>query len=187
MDQRILNTRTSSRGRSAPAQSAKLRAEATALEHTFTVAITARRAAEEAHHKLEDADRAKDAFLATVSHELRTPLSPIVTWAEVLKRGNLDEEQSRLAVEAIQRSAKVQTQLIEDLLDVSRIAAGKMRLEVRPVDLADVIRAAVDVVRPAADAKDIRVQTVIDTETAPVSGDPDRLQQVVGNLLSNAV
>jgi signal transduction histidine kinase/ActR/RegA family two-component response regulator len=148
---------------------------------------TARRAAEEAHHKLEEADRAKDAFLATVSHELRTPLSPIVTWAEVLKRGNLDEEQSRLAVEAIQRSAKVQTQLIEDLLDVSRIAAGKMRLEVRPVDLADVIRAAVEVVRPAADAKGIRVQTVIDTETAPVSGDPDRLQQVVWNLLSNAV
>ena len=147
----------------------------------------ARRAAEEAHRQLEQADRAKDAFLATVSHELRTPLSPILTWAEVLKRGGLDEPQSRRAVEAIQRSAKVQAQLIEDLLDVSRIVAGQMRLEVRPVNLPDVLRAAVDVVRPAADAKAIRLRSVLDTETAPVSGDPDRLQQVVWNLLSNAV
>ncbi len=147
----------------------------------------ARRTAEEARQKLEDADRAKDAFLATVSHELRTPLSPIVTWAEVLKRGNLDDRQVRLAVEAIQRSAKAQAQLVEDLLDVSRIAAGKMRLEVRPVDLAGVIRSAVDVVQPAADAKNIRLQSVLDTKTAPVSGDADRLQQVVWNLLANAV
>jgi signal transduction histidine kinase/ActR/RegA family two-component response regulator len=147
----------------------------------------AHRAAKEARDKLEEADRAKDAFLATVSHELRTPLSPIMTWAEVLRRGNLDAQQVRLGVEAIQRSAKAQAQLIEDLLDVSRIAAGKMRIEVRPVDLAEVIRSAVDVVQPAADAKNIRLQSVLDTKTAPVSGDADRLQQVVWNLLANAV
>jgi signal transduction histidine kinase/ActR/RegA family two-component response regulator len=147
----------------------------------------AHRAAKEAREKLEEADRAKDAFIATVSHELRTPLSPIMTWAEVLRRGNLDDQQVRLAVEAIQRSAKAQAQLIEDLLDVSRIAAGKMRLEVRPVDLAGVIRSAIDVVQPAADAKSIRLQSVLDTRTAPVSGDGDRLQQVVWNLLANAV
>jgi signal transduction histidine kinase len=147
----------------------------------------ARRAAEEAAHKLEEADRAKDVFLATVSHELRTPLSPIVTWAEVLRRGNLDAEQFRLAVEAIQRSANAQAQLLEDLLDVSRIVAGKMRFEVRPVDLADVIQAAVDVVRPAANSKGIRLQTELDAKAAYVSADADRLQQVVWNLLSNAV
>jgi len=142
---------------------------------------------EAARRSAEAADRAKDAFLATVSHELRTPLSPIVTWAEVLKRGNLDEEQFRTAVDSIQRSARAQTQLIEDLLDLSRIVSGRMRLEVRSVDLGDVIKAAADIVGPAAEAKGIRLQTVIDTETAPVSGDPDRLQQVVWNLLTNAV
>ena len=144
-------------------------------------------ATEQARATAEVANRAKDAFLGTVSHELRTPLSPILLWARMLRQGTLDEETRRRALETIERSAKSQAQIIEDLLDVSRIIAGKMRIEVRPVHLARVIEAAVEVVRPAAEAKGVRLQTVLDTEVGAVSGDPDRLQQVVWNLLSNAI
>jgi PAS domain S-box-containing protein len=135
----------------------------------------------------ETANRAKDAFLAMVSHELRSPLSPILSWVRMLRMKVLDEGKSALALETIERSARAQAQLIDDLLDISRIVAGKLRLEVRPVDLTSVIAQAVEVGRPAADAKQIRLQTVLDTETGTITGDPARLQQVVWNLLSNAV
>lgn len=141
----------------------------------------------EARRLAEAANRSKDAFLAMISHELRTPLSPILTWARMLRRGLLDEDKTRKALETIERNAMAQAQLVDDLLDVSRIVAGKLRLEVRPVDLAAVIEAAIEVVRPAADGKGIRLVTVLDTETGTISGDAARLQQVVWNLLSNAV
>jgi CheY-like chemotaxis protein len=144
-------------------------------------------ATERARAQAEAASRAKDAFLATISHELRTPLSPILAWTAMMEQGTLGPEQTRKALETIRRCARSQAQLVEDLLDVSRIIAGKMRLEVRPVELPAVIEAAVDVVRPAAEAKGIRLQLILDTKTASVSGDPDRLQQVIWNLLSNAV
>jgi CheY-like chemotaxis protein/nitrogen-specific signal transduction histidine kinase len=135
----------------------------------------------------EDASRAKDAFLAMVSHELRTPLSPILAWTRMLRQGALDEQKSQRALETIERNVRAQTQLIEDLLDISRIVAGKLRLEVRPLDLIELIERAIDVVRPAASAKGIRIQPILDTETGLISGDPDRLQQVVWNLLANAI
>jgi CheY-like chemotaxis protein len=135
----------------------------------------------------EAANRAKDAFLATVSHELRTPLSPIIMWTRMLRDGLLDPAKADKALTTIERNARTQAQIVDDLLDVSRIVSGKLRLEVRPTDLAGVIHAAADVVRPAADAKGIRMSVVLDTETGFVAGDPDRLQQVVWNLLTNAV
>jgi len=141
----------------------------------------------QARTEAEAATRARDAFLATVSHELRTPLSPILSWARMLQKGTLDADKARHALETIERSARSEAQLIEDLLDVSRIIAGKLRLDVRPVDLVPVIRAGIAVVQPAADAKNIRVQAVLDPEAGTVAGDPERLQQVTWNLLSNAV
>jgi PAS domain S-box-containing protein len=135
----------------------------------------------------EAANRAKDAFLAMVSHELRSPLSPILSWVRMLRMKALDEAKSARALETIERSARAQAKLIDDLLDISRIVAGKLRLEVRSVDLASVIEEALEVVRPAAEAKQIRLQTVLDTETGTIPGDPARLQQVIWNLLSNAV
>ena len=159
----------------AVAERAKAQAEA---------AMTAERVAREA---AEAASRAKDAFLATVSHELRTPLSPILTWARMLGRDGATGKEVARGIEVIERCARSQAQLIEDLLDVSRIVAGKMRLEVRPVMVAPVIEKAVDIVRPAADAKGVRLQVVLDTEVGAVLGDSERLQQVVWNLLSNAI
>ena len=135
----------------------------------------------------EAANRAKDAFLATVSHELRTPLSPILTWTRMLKMGALDDEKVGRALDTIDRCARTQAQLIEDLLDISRIVAGKLRLDVRPVSLGPIIDAAVEVVKPAADAKGVRLEAVLDTDVGEVSGDGERLQQVMWNLLSNAV
>jgi PAS domain S-box-containing protein len=143
--------------------------------------------AQRARAEAEAASRAKDAFLATVSHELRTPLSPILAWSTMLRQGALDATKAERALETIERCARNQAQLVEDLLDVSRIVAGKLRLAVRPVDLEPVVRAAIDVVRPAAEAKEILLQVVLDPDGGRVSGDPERLQQVVWNLLSNAV
>jgi signal transduction histidine kinase/ActR/RegA family two-component response regulator len=137
--------------------------------------------------KLESANQAKDEFLATVSHELRTPLNAMMGWAGMLRSGNLDELTKARGLEVLQRNTKLQAQLIDDLLDISRIISGKLRLDVQAVDLAQVVRAAVDVVRPAADAKEIRLQIELDPQAGPVSGDPGRMQQVVWNLLSNAV
>jgi CheY-like chemotaxis protein len=129
----------------------------------------------------------KDEFLATVSHELRTPLNAILGWTQMLKTGNLGEVAKESALTTIERNARAQTQLIDDLLDVSRIITGKLRLDIRAVDLISVIMAAVDVVRPAAEAKELRLQTLLDPQAGPISGDSDRLQQIVWNLLSNAV
>ena len=141
----------------------------------------------EARQTAENANRLKDEFLATLSHELRTPLNAILGWSQIMKTRQLSEKELARAVTIIDRSARAQKQLIEDILDVSRIITGKLRLDVRPVDLPKVISAAVDSIRPAAEAKNIRLQTLLDPKATNISGDPDRLQQVVWNLLSNAV
>jgi len=144
-------------------------------------AESARRAAEEASHL-------KDEFLATASHELRTPLNAIVGWVHVLQTGALiGEDERRQAVNAIDRNAKIQTRLIEDLLDVSRMIQGRFSLTVAPLDLHPVVAAAVDTARPAADGKDITVNVESTAELLPVIGDEDRLRQVTWNLLANAV
>jgi signal transduction histidine kinase len=135
----------------------------------------------------QDANRLKDEFLATVSHELRTPLTAILGWAQMLQGGTLDEATGQRALGSIERNAKFQSHLIEDLLDISRISTGKLRLDVRPLELAPIIEAAVDAVRPAADAKVIRLEKNIDWKAGLISGDSDRLQQVVWNLLTNAI
>ncbi len=141
----------------------------------------------EARRQAEFANRLKDEFLATLSHELRTPLNAVLGWSQVLQTRNLGEVETRKALATIERSARAQNQLIDDLLDVSRIITGKLRLDVRAVDLSGVITTAVDAARPGAEAKNIRLQTLLDPQAGPISGDPDRLQQVVWNLLSNAV
>jgi CheY-like chemotaxis protein/nitrogen-specific signal transduction histidine kinase len=135
----------------------------------------------------EAANRMKDEFLATVSHELRTPLNAILGWSQMLKTNNLSEDSKEKALITIERNARAQTQLIDDLLDVSRIITGKLRLDIRAVDLTAVIMAAADAVKPATEAKEIRLQMLLDSQAGPISGDSDRLQQVVWNLLSNAV
>jgi signal transduction histidine kinase len=135
----------------------------------------------------QEASRLKDDFLATVSHELRTPLNAILGWSRMLRTNRFDAETAAQALETIERNAKAQAQLIEDLLDVSRIITGKLRLEIRPVEPVAVINAAIDAVRPAADAKHVHMETVLDPWAGIVSGDADRLQQVLWNLLSNAI
>jgi len=135
----------------------------------------------------EEATRAKDEFLAVVSHELRTPLTAIIGWVRMLQLGNLDEPTAARALGVIERNAESQNQLIGDLLDFSRIISGKIRLDVARVEPVSVVEAALDVVSPAADAKKIRLQTIFDPKAGPVSGDHERLQQVMWNLLSNAV
>ncbi len=132
------------------------------------------------------AGRIKDEFLAMVSHELRTPLNAILGWTQILQReGQLTDDQ-REGLQIIERNARVQSELIGDLLDMSRIMAGKMRLNVQQVNLEEVVSAAIDTIRPAADARGVRIQKVMDP-TVIVSGDPGRLQQVFWNLLTNAV
>src|SRR5215813_2564793 len=141
----------------------------------------------EARKMAEDANRLKDEFLATVSHELRTPLASISGWAKLLRVGNLDAERAARALETIERNAQSQNQLINDLLDVSRIITGKMSLDIGLLQLGSVIESAVETVRPAADAKGIRLNVLLDPAAESVSGDAHRLQQVVWNLLSNAI
>jgi signal transduction histidine kinase/CheY-like chemotaxis protein len=135
----------------------------------------------------EDASRMKDEFLATLSHELRSPLQPLLNWAYLLRSPNLDPASAERALDAIERSTKTLGQLIEDLLDVSRIVTGKLRLQARPVRLPGVIRAAMEAVEPAALAKAVTLDARIDPGLPAVLGDPDRLQQVLWNLLSNGV
>ncbi|MGH2541533.1 MAG: hybrid sensor histidine kinase/response regulator, partial [Ardenticatenaceae bacterium] len=151
-----------------------------ALEQTLVRAQAARAEAEEAN-------RLKDDFLATVSHELRTPLTAILGWARMLQSGSLNEDKAARGIQTIYRSAQVQAQLIEDLLDVSRIITGKMRLEIQPIQLTPVIQAAIDSLRPAIDSRAINLHTRLSPDVGQVAGDPNRLQQVVWNLLSNAV
>jgi len=136
----------------------------------------------------ENALRAKDEFLSTLSHEIRTPLNAVLGWARILiSRGEIDRTLLDRAVHVIERNATAQARMIDDMLDMARIAAGKLRLEMRPVDVVKVVLAAVDVVMPAAHAKRVTLRTNLDPRTPNVMGDQDRLQQVIWNLLSNAL
>ena len=143
--------------------------------------------AREARAAAETANGLKDEFLATLSHELRTPLTAIVGWADLLHRGNLSPEETVRAVDTIIRSATAQNQIIDELLDVSRIITGKLQLDLRPVDIAAVVKAAIGTVTPAANAKGIRLQLIQNPAGSTVMGDPERLQQVFWNLFSNAI
>jgi PAS domain S-box-containing protein len=142
---------------------------------------------EESRRELRDADQAKDRFLAVVSHELRTPLTAMLGWVRLLTTGMLDEATSARALPVIERNTKLLAQLIDDLLDVSGIVAGKLRLEVGPVDLVAVIESAIESVQALADAKSIGLKAVLDPSAGSIAGDPGRLQQVVWNLLANAI
>ena len=150
----------------------------------------AERAAEEnerLYRETQEANRLKDEFLAMLSHELRTPLTAILGWAHMLRTGQFDENNVAGAYETIERNARTQAQLIDDLLDVSRIITGKLRLDMRAVNPNAFIDAAVEAVRPGAESKGVRIQKILDTGVNSVAGDPVRLQQIVWNLLSNAV
>jgi PAS domain S-box-containing protein len=142
---------------------------------------------EDSRRELRDADQAKDRFLAIVSHELRTPLTAMLGWVRLLTTGRLDDATSARALPVIERNTKLLAQLIDDLLDVSGIIAGKLRLEVGPVDLVAVIESAIEAVQGLADAKSIGLKAVLDPSAGSVEGDPGRLQQVVWNLLANAI
>ncbi|MBD2247304.1 PAS domain S-box protein [Nostoc sp. FACHB-888] len=147
----------------------------------------ARAVSEAAQSAAEAANRSKDEFLAIVSHELRTPMTAIIGWAGMLQTGALDEAKVTLALEIIERNANLQMQLIEDLLDISRIVRGELSLSIDLVHLVEVITAAIEVVQSLADAKSIQIETILDTSIEKISGDSDRLQQVVLNLLTNAI
>jgi signal transduction histidine kinase/DNA-binding response OmpR family regulator len=160
--------------------------------------VTERKQAEEERAKLlvreqaaraeaEAANRTKDEFLATLSHELRTPLTAVLGWSHLLRSGKLPEETAASALETIERNARAQSQLIDDLLDVSRIITGKLSLDAHPVSLAPIIEAAINSVRPSAEAKNIRLEMELDQSPGMVAGDGNRLQQVVWNLFSNAI
>lgn len=140
-----------------------------------------------ARAEAEQANRLKDEFLSTLSHELRTPLNAILGYAQLLQMGEDNSEQIQDGLSVIERNGRIQARIIEDLLDMSRIISGKVRLDIHPVQLEEVIEAALETIRPSADAKEIRLQTLIDSKAGPVLGDFARLQQVVWNLLSNAV
>jgi signal transduction histidine kinase/ActR/RegA family two-component response regulator len=163
---------------------AELRGHAEELEQRVAERTAAER---EARRRAEEANRVKDEFLSTVSHELRTPLHAILGWTFLLGKGDLDPAAARRAVATIERNAKAQGQIVDDLLDVSRIITGKLLLEVQRVDLGPVVHAALDAVRPAAEAKEIRLTARLDPLAPAAAGDPNRLQQVIWNLLSNAV
>jgi signal transduction histidine kinase/ActR/RegA family two-component response regulator len=142
---------------------------------------------QKARAEAEKLNRLKDEFLSTVSHELRTPLNAILGWSNILRTSKVDAAKMHRALETIERNARSQAQLIDDLLDISRIITGKIRLNVQTVELLPVIEAAIDTVQPAADAKNIRLQSVLDPAASPVLGDSERLQQIVWNLLTNAI
>lgn len=160
--------------------------------------VTARQSAEEeraaslvrerdARRHAEEADRLKDEFLATLSHELRTPLTSILGWASMIRNGEVEGPAAARAIETIERNARSQARLIDDLLDVSRIITGNLRLDLHPLNLAPIVGAALDALRPTADVKGIRLQTRFEPEECLVRGDPNRLRQVIWNLLSNAI
>jgi PAS domain S-box-containing protein len=171
-----------------------LQQQAEALLTLNQTAQTARSEAEQAaaqnerlYKQAEESSRLKEEFLATISHELRTPLSAILGWTRMLRMGQLSPENAAKALDTIERNARAQAQLVDDLLDVSRIITGKLRMDVRPADPNSFIDAAVEAVKPAAEAKGVRVQKVVDTGAVSIPGDPVRLQQVIWNLLSNAI
>ncbi len=161
--------------------------DVTARKHAEEERIALLGREREARQHAEEADRLKDEFLATLSHELRTPLTSILGWATLLSSGEVEQENFKRAIETIERNARSQARLIDDLLDVSRIITGNLHLEVHPLNLAPVVVAAKDALRPAADAKAIKVNTTLDYENCLVTGDPNRLRQVVWNLLINAI
>ncbi len=138
-------------------------------------------------NEAQDANRIKDEFLATVSHELRTPLSAILGWASMLQTNEPDPEALRRGLETIERNARAQARLIEDVLDVSRIIAGNLRLDIQAVDMSAVVHLALEVVEPMARAKGVVIESIVDEAVGSVAGDPDRLQQVIWNVVSNAV
>ena len=135
----------------------------------------------------EAANRAKDEFLSVLSHELRTPLNAILGWSQILRKQHLSQDRAMRALETIERNAQSQAKIIEDILDISRIITGKLRLQVQPVNLVTIIEAAIESVRLAAEAKSIRIKSILDSSNNHISGDADRLQQVIWNLLSNAI
>jgi PAS domain S-box-containing protein len=137
--------------------------------------------------ELEEVNRVKDEFLAILSHELRTPLTSILGWARLLRAGKLEKLEHDRAIEIVERNAEAQMKLIEDLLDVSRIITGKLRIEFEPIELAEIVKEGVDEFRPAAEAKGIRLAADIDDAAGPILGDSTRLKQIVANLLSNAI
>ena len=140
-----------------------------------------------AHSQAERANRMKDEFLATLSHELRTPLNAVLGWANILRLGKLQGEELKQGLDTIERNARIQAQIIEDLLDMSRIISGKVRLDVQRVDLPAVLNESIETLRATAEAKGVRLQVVVDPFAGPISGDPNRLQQVFWNLLNNAI
>jgi signal transduction histidine kinase/DNA-binding response OmpR family regulator len=142
---------------------------------------------QEARAEAEQANRTKDEFLATLSHELRTPLSAILGWTHLVRTGKLDQSQITRAFDTIERNARSQSQLIDDLLDVSRIITGKLQIDLRPVELSSVIEASIDAVRPAFEAKNIKFETTMDPVSSVIVGEANRLQQIFWNLFSNAV
>src|SRR3954469_22257814 len=145
------------------------------------------RTADDQSRQAEAANRLKDEFLATLSHELRTPLNSVLGWARLLASGKLDAEQTARAVRAIERAGWAQSHLIEDLLDVSRIVAGKLQIDMHATALQPVVEAAIESLRPAAEAKRITVDVALDRTLEPIAADTGRLQQVVWNLVSNAI
>lgn len=160
--------------------------------------VTARQSAEEekaelllrerdARRHAEEADRLKDEFLATLSHELRTPLTSILGWASMIRNGEVEGANAARAIETIERNARSQARLIDDLLDVSRIITGNLRLDLHPLNLATIVEAALDALRPTADVKGIQLQTRFEPGDCLIKGDPNRLRQVIWNLLSNAI
>ncbi len=139
------------------------------------------------YHEAQDANRMKDDFLAVLSHELRTPLNAILGYARLLRGNMLPPDQVERGLETVERNSRWLAQIVDDVLDVSRIVSGKIRLDVQPVELPSIVDNAVATVQPGADAKGVRIQTLLDPRIGPVSGDPDRLQQVIWNLMANAV
>ncbi|RYE90169.1 MAG: hybrid sensor histidine kinase/response regulator, partial [Myxococcales bacterium] len=166
---------------------ARMRREVTAASEQAAGAARQLEAERQARAEVERASQLKDEFLATLSHELRTPLSAILGWSQMLVNGHTHDPQLTRGLQTIERNARAQKRIVEDLLDMSRILGGKLGIEARSVDLGAVVHAAVDTTRPAAVARGIELAVTLDPLAGPVHADPDRLQQVLWNLLSNAV
>jgi signal transduction histidine kinase/ActR/RegA family two-component response regulator len=184
---RVLFRQIDARGRIEKELTDVQRLEARRLRETNQRLAEALEREQRARRETEAASYLKDEFLMTLSHELRTPLTAIYGWGRMLTLEGLPDKQRARALESIERNARVQTRLIDDLLDVSRAITGKLRLDARPVRIAEAVRAAIDTIGPALEAKDITFTADIDSNPEPVIADPDRVQQIVWNLLSNAI